>query len=291
MFKNFLRRHVDAGVYLETLFVFAVGTISITRFYLELTNYPKIGSGGLHIAHMLWGGLLLLVSVIMLLSFVNKKIFRIAAILAGIGFGLFIDELGKFITNDNNYFFEPTIALIYIIFIILFLLFRLIEKKLPPAYSEITSEEEEGSTDIFSRSLNKAHQVASSVVRRKWFTRAVIVFFILFSLFNLYKSSEVLSLYLRLNEFNLSYLEIGQFASAIVASIIVILGSIRMKFSVSSGYHLFKIALLISIFLTQFFDFYNHQLQAFYILAFNAFVLFVLQYIINQNQSKSFQPT
>jgi len=33
----------------------------------------------------------------------------------------FIDELGKFITSDNNYFFQPTISLIYIVFIIIFL--------------------------------------------------------------------------------------------------------------------------------------------------------------------------
>jgi len=89
-------------------------------------------------------------------------------------------------------------------------------------------------------------------------------------------------LYLRVNELDLSHLEIGQFVSAIVASLVVILGIIRMEFSVSSGYRLLKVSLLISIFLTQFFDFYNHQLEAFYVLAFNIFVLFILQYIIKE---------
>jgi len=282
MLKELFSVSFEAGNYLETLFIFAVGTIVTTRFYLEFTNYPKIGSGGLHIAHMLWGGLLLLSSVIILISFVSKKIFKVAAILAGIGFGLFIDELGKFITNDNNYFFEPTIALIYVIFIILFLMLKLIEKKRPTLSYDTTSQEI--GSDIFSKLSNKIRSLGRFIIGRKWFTRAVIVFFVLFSLFNLYKSSDVLSLYFRVNEFDLSHLEIGQFVSAIVASLIVILGIIRMKFSVHSGYRFFKIALLISIFLTQFFDFYNHQLEAFYPLVFNIMVLFILQYVMEEKR-------
>src|SRR5262249_13193460 len=44
-------------------------------------------------------------------------------------FGWFIDELGKFITRDVNYFFQPTIALIYTVFITMYLVFRGIQRR------------------------------------------------------------------------------------------------------------------------------------------------------------------
>jgi hypothetical protein len=35
----------------------AVVAVLLTRLYLNLTGFPHIGAGGLHIAHLLWGGL------------------------------------------------------------------------------------------------------------------------------------------------------------------------------------------------------------------------------------------
>jgi hypothetical protein len=97
------------------------------RLYLELAGFPRLGSGGLHIAHMLWGGLLMLIAVVLLLGFLGKRMKQTAAIVGGLGFGAFIDELGKFLTSDNDYFYRPTIGLIYAILIVLFLVFRQIE--------------------------------------------------------------------------------------------------------------------------------------------------------------------
>jgi hypothetical protein len=114
---------------LQGFLVAAVAAILLTRVFLELTGFPRIGEGGVHVAHMLWGGLLMLVALVLLLAVIGKRTKRVAALVGGAGFGLFIDELGKFITADNNYFFQPTIALIYSLLVVLFLAFRAIERR------------------------------------------------------------------------------------------------------------------------------------------------------------------
>jgi hypothetical protein len=123
-------RDAEAGANLQLFLVSAVAALLATRLFLSLTGYPRIGgSSGLHIAHLLWGGLLMVVAQVMLLSVLGKRAKRWAAIVGGLGFGLFVDELGKFVTSDNDYFFQPTIALIYVIFVALFLAFKVIERR------------------------------------------------------------------------------------------------------------------------------------------------------------------
>lgn len=128
MRKVLLIRNLEAPDLLENFLVSAVVSIIGIRYFLFLTNYPQVGGDGLHIAHMLWGGLFMLLAIILFLSFLNKSVYHLASIIGGVGFGTFIDELGKFITKDNNYFFQPTIALIYIIFILLYLSSKAIQK-------------------------------------------------------------------------------------------------------------------------------------------------------------------
>jgi hypothetical protein len=125
--KWIFTRSFDAGNYLENFLVSAVTAVLGIRLFLQMTGYPQIGGSTLHIAHMLWGGLLMLISIIILITFLNRAPERLASILGGIGFGTFIDEVGKFITRDNNYFFQPSIAIIYIIFILIFITIRAIQ--------------------------------------------------------------------------------------------------------------------------------------------------------------------
>jgi hypothetical protein len=122
-------RNVEIGELQDTFLISAVVMILVIRLQLWATNYPQLGGGKLHIAHLLWGGVFMLVALGILLSFLGRSLRTPAAIVGGVGFGFFIDELGKFITKDNDYFFKPTAALIYVIFIALFLITRAMQRR------------------------------------------------------------------------------------------------------------------------------------------------------------------
>ncbi|MBD3204019.1 hypothetical protein GF327_06985 [Candidatus Woesearchaeota archaeon] len=128
--KYFFIKNINSGKLLENFLISAVVSIFCIRSFLKITGFPQLGNGSFHIAHMLWGGILMVVSIILLLSFLSNQVKILASVIGGIGFGTFIDELGKFITSDNDYFFQPTIALLYLIFIGLYFLFTIIDKKI-----------------------------------------------------------------------------------------------------------------------------------------------------------------
>jgi hypothetical protein len=105
-----------------TLLSFAASVILI-RLFLELTGYPQVGNSELHIAHVLWGGLLLFIASLLPLVFANRWVYKAGALLAGVGVGLFIDEVGKFITQSNNYFYPAAAPIIYAFFLLTVLLY------------------------------------------------------------------------------------------------------------------------------------------------------------------------
>ena len=107
---------------LLTLLSFAA-SVALTRLFLELTGYPQLGGSQLHIAHVLWGGLLLFVAALLPLIYANRWVYDAGAVLAGIGVGLFIDEVGKFITQSNDYFFPAAAPIVYTFFLLTVLLY------------------------------------------------------------------------------------------------------------------------------------------------------------------------
>ena len=122
--RRLLTRNTEAPWLFESFFIAAVASFLGIRWFLALTGYPRLGTNGLHIAHMLWGGLLMLVAVLLLIGYVDRSVRQIAVVVAGLGFGTFIDEIGKFVTADNDYFFRPAVALVYVAFVGAFLVAR-----------------------------------------------------------------------------------------------------------------------------------------------------------------------
>jgi hypothetical protein len=116
--RSLFVRSMYVGRDLELFLVTAVATILIVRSVLGATGWPQLGGGKIHFALLLWGGLGMFIPLILFVSMEGRVWKVLATFAAGIGFGLFIDELGKFITSDNDYFFKPTIAIIYVVFVV-----------------------------------------------------------------------------------------------------------------------------------------------------------------------------
>lgn len=92
-------------------------TVVVTRLFLSLSGYPQIGGSDYHLAHALWGGLLLIVGGVLTLLWSNRWVQPLTAILVGAGSGLFVDEVGKFITARNDYFTPLAAPIIYLVFL------------------------------------------------------------------------------------------------------------------------------------------------------------------------------
>jgi hypothetical protein len=85
-------RNADFGALQETFLVTAAATILIIRTDLWLTNYPQIGGNGLHIAHLLWGGLFMVAAIGALVTFLGRPSRRTATVIGGIGFGMSTEQ-------------------------------------------------------------------------------------------------------------------------------------------------------------------------------------------------------
>lgn len=129
-----IRRPVEregAEYYVRLLLISFAASVALTRLFLELTGYPQLGNQTLHIAHLLWGGLLLFVAALLMILYANRWTYRLGALLAGAGVGLFIDEVGKFITRANDYFYPPAAPIIYAFFLLVVLLYLEVRRPNP----------------------------------------------------------------------------------------------------------------------------------------------------------------
>ncbi len=268
--KSPLVRDTDTGGLLELLMVIAVVTILVNRALLAATGYPQLSPGDLHIAHMLWGGFLMFIALVMVFRYWNPSIRRLAAFIGGMGFGLFIDELGKFITASNDYFYKPTIAVIYVIFIAMFLLFRGFAEK-----SELSSRElsvnkrlrkdlgdmHDSSSRLlvwYDAAKEKFENSFDRVIAIKGFVPALMIIFVVLSLFQLGMIFGLITHRWFMGEETSGYALIG----TVVSGCLVVMGVFALRRSLVKAFQWFKRAVLVSIFITQIFLFYHSQLAA-----------------------------
>ncbi len=132
-----LPRELRATTYLIAFVVATVATVLVTRGVLAASGFPQVGGSGLHVAHVLWGGLLMALALVLVMSFVGPVIRPVVAVLGGIGFGLFIDEIGKFVTSTNNYFFRPAAAIMYVVIVLFVLLMQAMHGRRRPQPEEL----------------------------------------------------------------------------------------------------------------------------------------------------------
>lgn len=325
--RSHLHRNARAADSLELFFVASVASLLLTRFYLYIADYPQIGGRVLHIAHMLPGGLLMLVALVMLFSVLGYRAQRIAALVGGIGFGLFIDELGKFITQDNNYFFQPTIAIIYLFFVGLLFGIRQLSRK-----RELTQEENllnafaileevvihdldeaekrQALTYLHASDPNhplvqplidalngtearpvpnptswtKFHQYITHWYQRfiaaPWGLRLFVAAVVAKTSWEVVTVGLAVLPWLQGGPLEAPRLIVGlEFLSAVVVAVLTARAVVAFRTRRQYGYELLQRAILIDIFVTQFFAFYRESLEALPLLAMNILIYTTVRFL------------
>ncbi len=125
-----VKRYRSERYVLISLVTFAL-TVLALRVILKLTGYAQIGNDSVHIAHVLWGGLALFAAALLFLTVSNRWALHLGSVLSGGGVGLFIDEVGKFITQSNDYFTPAAAPIIYALFLATVLVYLRVRR--PPA--------------------------------------------------------------------------------------------------------------------------------------------------------------
>lgn len=334
-----LIRHIQYKLFIEEFIVSSLVAILGIRLFLKLTSYPQLGGLGLHISHMLWGGLLMFIAIVILLTFLNTNVKQIATVIGGLGFGTFIDEIGKFVTSDNNYFYQPTFALIYLIFIILYLVLHFFDKRheftkkeylvnsielfKDAVINDLDREEQKRAMEylqkadsddaivrtlsdlyrnfahiktttpsLLSRLKKTLHKFYISLIRKKWFKTAIIVFFLFQAIISMIiggfllftRNLSILPALLLSHSFSTESFNTIHLVTTLISLLLILFGITRIYASRLSAYLMFKRSILISILISQVFAFYYDPLNAFATLIFNIVILTALNYMIESER-------
>jgi len=282
---------------LENFLIAGVSSVLITRAFLILAGFPQLNPGGLHIAHMLWGGLFMLAALYILLSSNHPNIKYSTSILGGVGFGLFIDELGKFITKDHNYFYKPTYAIIYVIFIMLFLSLRLLVKKGFTKEEILASEYDKKKLELFPPAPYtiefSLHEIAqkyySFIVKQPKFITFIFIFIVIKIIIGFMTTVylAVGGIFTIYNNHHLDFFDLFSVFGNLISTVLSIYGIRELRKSKKNAYIYLQQALVYTILIDQVFTFYSSQFGAVILLFFNLFFLAVINTMISQEEKKS----
>jgi hypothetical protein len=150
-------RREHAGTSVQLMLLSFAASVGATRLVLEVTGYPRLASGELHIAHVLWGGLLLFAAALLPILFANRWVYTAGSLTAGVGAGLFMDEVGKFITQSNDYFYPAAAPIIYAFFLLTVLLYLEMRRPRPRDARAELYMALEGLEEVLDRDL-EAHE-------------------------------------------------------------------------------------------------------------------------------------
>ncbi|MGA3564078.1 hypothetical protein [Melissospora conviva] len=148
-----LTRNVAGSSSAEWFVVITIATILVTRAWLALTGYPQIGGGNLHIAHALWGGAAMMLALLTGWAFIGFGARLVTVVLGGVGFGLFLDEVGKFVTRDNDYFYGPSAEIMFVLVVLIIVGLRAVRDVRPLSPIELVTSASMIATEGLARGL------------------------------------------------------------------------------------------------------------------------------------------
>ena len=229
----------------------------------------------------------MLVALGMLLSFVGPSIRFPAAIVGGVGFGFFIDELGKFITSDNDYFFQPAAAIIYLVFVVLYLLTRWMQNRRGLSQSECLVNAADMLTEAADRGFDE-HEKRRAL---ELLARADPANPLTRELTGLVERIETTEARVSVVEIavdegdHISFINLAGLASSLVSGLLVISGVLRIRRGHRlEAYRQFDRALMVAILIGAFFSFVEIQFSAVFGLAANILLLITVRLMIDGEQ-------